>query len=279
MSLSPPRTRANGTRNFSQYSCYQCHRPVSIASGGPSNEAVCPECFRRFLYHIDSAGNRSVFELITFDPSPGTLIFEASILMLSEPRGQNCDVEGSSSLDTRNNHGWGRHRIEDLEDSRNRSSTWTRRTSLFDEGSNNWGPESTILARSRPLPQTWVILRRMDPNPIGPNRSRERSVPLEVNLLGYHEVIEEPAQNDRHDLSLANHSTIDQIPTSRIASTHLEADTECPICKEKLNIGMEVREISYNHVYHSDCIANWLRIRNTCPVCRKELAAPLPKSR
>ncbi|KAI3451678.1 hypothetical protein Pfo_008343 [Paulownia fortunei] len=245
MSLSPPNIRANGTGNFHLYWCYQCHRMVRIASDGPS-DAICPRCFGQFLYQIDIAR-----------PQPARIL-EALALMLDPPtelRNPRVEsgVDRAPNLVHIRNHGRGRRRHRDLEEAGIRS--WfqpRRRNSLFDEDNDDWGPESGILAR----PRTWIILRPTGPTPAGPNLPRERPVPPGAGP---------PPAPD---------SAIDAIPTIKIAPTHLETDSECPVCKEEFKVGMEARELPCNHVYHSDCIIPWLRLHNSCPVCRHELVIP-----
>lgn len=66
-------------------------------------------------------------------------------------------------------------------------------------------------------------------------------------------------------------SGVDAIPRVEITELHLEKDPNCAICKEEFEIGGEVRELPCKHFYHSDCVLPWLRIHNTCPVCRYTL--------
>ncbi|KAL2503560.1 RING/U-box superfamily protein [Abeliophyllum distichum] len=282
MSLSPPTPTetangptetANGTRNYQLYWCYQCHQMVRIASDNPS-EVACPRCFGLFLLEIDMGRTRPVLEFTAFDPSPEARILEALSLMFNPPIGlQNSD------MDQRRNDRGTRQRNRVLDRRRNREESeppnrrgwlWPRRRhNLFDENGDDWGPESGILAR----PRTWIILRPTG----GPNPPRERPIPPRVDPgnyfvgAGLEQLIEELTENDRPGAPPAPDSAIDAIPTVKIEPSHLATSSECPVCKDEFKLGMEARELPCNHTYHSDCIVPWLRLHNSCPVCRQEL--------
>lgn len=50
----------------------------------------------------------------------------------------------------------------------------------------------------------------------------------------------------------------------------------CAICKDMGEIGETMSQMPCSHLYHEDCIKQWLSSRNSCPVCRFELATDDP---
>lgn len=91
---------------------------------------------------------------------------------------------------------------------------------------------------------------------------------------GLEELIEQLARNDRRGPPPALRSSIDAMPTVKIAQRHLRGDSHCAVCKERFELGSEARQMPCNHIYHSDCIVPWLEQHNSCPVCRHELPPP-----
>ncbi|CAO2817672.1 unnamed protein product [Amaranthus hypochondriacus] len=45
----------------------------------------------------------------------------------------------------------------------------------------------------------------------------------------------------------------------------------CAVCTFQIEEGENAKQLPCSHLYHGDCIFPWLRIRNTCPICRYEL--------
>ncbi|RWR91438.1 zinc finger protein [Cinnamomum micranthum f. kanehirae] len=52
-----------------------------------------------------------------------------------------------------------------------------------------------------------------------------------------------------------------------------EDDTKCSICQEEYEAGDEMGKLGCEHRYHLDCINQWLRLKNWCPIC-KAAASP-----
>jgi Ring finger domain len=45
----------------------------------------------------------------------------------------------------------------------------------------------------------------------------------------------------------------------------------CCVCLEKYKVNAWVRYLNCKHFFHQECIDQWLRINNSCPVCRSQL--------
>lgn len=48
---------------------------------------------------------------------------------------------------------------------------------------------------------------------------------------------------------------------------------ECVICQVDMSIGMKVTRMPCQHLFHTDCLHEWLKIGNSCPICRVEIPA------
>ncbi|XP_023636353.1 E3 ubiquitin-protein ligase CIP8 [Capsella rubella] len=69
----------------------------------------------------------------------------------------------------------------------------------------------------------------------------------------------------------ASKSFLKNLPMVRLEGENDGDSVVCAVCKDEMNIGNEAVQLPCNHKYHSECIVPWLKVRNTCPVCRHEL--------
>lgn len=63
-------------------------------------------------------------------------------------------------------------------------------------------------------------------------------------------------------------------PAKATAQKIEQTDGECTICLQNLNLNEKIITMPCNikHTFHEKCIMSWLRVSNSCPICR----APLP---
>jgi hypothetical protein len=63
------------------------------------------------------------------------------------------------------------------------------------------------------------------------------------------------------------------IPTRKYGSEALEDSTEkCPICWEDFTTRITVKELPCGHIFHPNCIDEWLKGYNLmCPYCKKDI--------
>ncbi|EGS23421.1 uncharacterized protein CTHT_0001100 [Thermochaetoides thermophila DSM 1495] len=50
-----------------------------------------------------------------------------------------------------------------------------------------------------------------------------------------------------------------------------EEGVTCVVCVEEMRLGEEVAVLPCRHVFHGQCIGQWLALHNTCPVCRRSV--------
>ncbi|KAG6557985.1 hypothetical protein Mapa_000164 [Marchantia paleacea] len=64
--------------------------------------------------------------------------------------------------------------------------------------------------------------------------------------------------------------TSSYVPDKRSSSCGTE---QCVICRLEYEEGDVMSTLPCKHLYHSDCIQQWLQINKVCPVCNKEVSA------
>ncbi|GAB4832472.1 hypothetical protein Ancab_006494 [Ancistrocladus abbreviatus] len=89
------------------------------------------------------------------------------------------------------------------------------------------------------------------------------------------------AEENLHELTgnpPAAKSIVESLPGVRLHREDLgENEIVCAICEDEFLLEETVRQLPCGHYYHGDCVLPWLKIRNTCPVCRYELPTDDPE--
>ncbi|CAF4775603.1 unnamed protein product, partial [Rotaria sp. Silwood2] len=75
----------------------------------------------------------------------------------------------------------------------------------------------------------------------------------------------------------ATQENIDAVP---VISFGKEPDqfnqTECAICRTNFEAGESLKKLHCGHLFHPECVANWLQITRICPICRQRMASINP---
>lgn len=71
----------------------------------------------------------------------------------------------------------------------------------------------------------------------------------------------------------ASASTLRNLPRVKVTGYDIAANEspECSVCLDDLQIGATALRIPCGHLFHEDCVKEWLKKSNECPVCRWEL--------
>jgi len=83
------------------------------------------------------------------------------------------------------------------------------------------------------------------------------------------QIIEEFLRNDpnRHGPPPASDNAISNLKNTKFHSDHLSK--ECTICQDEYKNEETLLEMPCEHDFHEECLVNWLKLHNTCPICRK----------
>uniref|UniRef100_UPI00358E65B2 E3 ubiquitin-protein ligase RNF115 isoform X2 n=1 Tax=Myxine glutinosa TaxID=7769 RepID=UPI00358E65B2 len=69
----------------------------------------------------------------------------------------------------------------------------------------------------------------------------------------------------------ASHDAISALPTIKIDQQQVDNMLECTVCKEEYKLSEHATHLPCLHYFHVQCIVPWLKMHDSCPVCRKSL--------
>lgn len=90
---------------------------------------------------------------------------------------------------------------------------------------------------------------------------------------GFDRFIEEFLRNDpnKHGPAPATEENINALNEFEFDQEKAKF-TQCSVCQEDYNQGEKCLGLPCEHDYHKDCITEWLKLHDSCPVCRKAIS-------
>lgn len=87
-------------------------------------------------------------------------------------------------------------------------------------------------------------------------------------------MIERSLQDQQPSVPPANESTRDALPRVVVTKEDQldDINSKCMVCFEEFKAGMRATRMFCGHLFCTNCIREWLRTANSCPICRFELA-------
>uniref|UniRef100_A0A0D9W732 RING-type domain-containing protein n=1 Tax=Leersia perrieri TaxID=77586 RepID=A0A0D9W732_9ORYZ len=85
-----------------------------------------------------------------------------------------------------------------------------------------------------------------------------------IDLNDYDALLALDENNHQH--AGASESQINNLPQSVVQSNNIEEP--CAVCLENPSVGDTIRRLPCFHMFHKECIDEWLRRKKLCPVCK-----------
>ncbi|CAK8570104.1 unnamed protein product [Lathyrus sativus] len=106
-----------------------------------------------------------------------------------------------------------------------------------------------------------------------------RDMRLDVDDMSYEELLALEERMGTVSTGLSEEALSDSLKKSVYESTLSDDaadcvdedndDIKCCICQEEYVVGDEIGRLQCSHKYHVDCVQEWLRLKNWCPMCKE----------
>ncbi|XP_074565337.1 putative E3 ubiquitin-protein ligase RHC2A [Curcuma longa] len=221
------------------YRCCRCSRFVRVRR---EDAIECPDCHGGFLEEVASPPPRFP---IAAEPGHGRI---PSADLATDGSAAAAPPPRTSELRFRRNR---RSPSQGGQDEPRRVAAISSFELYYDDGTGSG---------LRPLPESISDFLMGS----GVDHLLQQLAQIEINGTGRERGWEHPP---------ASKAAIESMPTIEITDDHIVKDCHCAICKDPFELGAEAREMPCEHIYHQDCIFPWLSMRNSCPVCRRQMPA------
>jgi predicted nucleic acid-binding Zn ribbon protein len=86
----------------------------------------------------------------------------------------------------------------------------------------------------------------------------------------YQDIIAEIMRESERDGELKRNDSI-KLGLVHIQASDNDTDSICPVCQVKIEKGDTVCKPVCSHIVHRDCLSEWVKYKQECPMCRKAI--------
>ncbi|PQQ14347.1 putative E3 ubiquitin-protein ligase RHG1A [Prunus yedoensis var. nudiflora] len=98
---------------------------------------------------------------------------------------------------------------------------------------------------------------------------RHRDMRLDVDNMSYEELLALEERIGNVSTGLSEETISNRLKHKKYIAVGSQAETEpCCVCQEEYNDGEDLGMLECGHDFHSDCIKQWLKHKNLCPICK-----------
>lgn len=98
---------------------------------------------------------------------------------------------------------------------------------------------------------------------------RHRDMRLDVDNMSYEELLALEERIGNVSTGLSEETISFRLKHKKYIAVGSQAETEpCCVCQEEYNDGEDLGMLECGHDFHSDCIKQWLKHKNLCPICK-----------
>ncbi|OLL27031.1 Mitochondria fission 1 protein [Neolecta irregularis DAH-3] len=67
---------------------------------------------------------------------------------------------------------------------------------------------------------------------------------------------------------------IESLPKKKVDREMAASKAQCSVCRDEFEVGNVYAKLPCKHLFHTECITQWLKINGICPLCRKSVSDP-----
>ncbi|WRX13611.1 zinc finger protein [Theobroma cacao] len=100
---------------------------------------------------------------------------------------------------------------------------------------------------------------------------RHRDMRLDVDNMSYEELLALEERIGDVSTGLSEETILKLMKQQKYSSTTTESPQElepCCICQEEYADGDDTGTLDCGHDFHTNCIKQWLMLKNLCPICK-----------